>query len=127
MRIFKNKSFHRWALESGLKDSCLIRAVNEINTGLFEADLGGSVYKKRISLGHKGKCGGARILVAYKASDKAIFIYGFSKNKKANITFLERLALKKLARVYFNYDEKTIQYAVKMGELIEVCDEKINS
>ena len=120
MRVFKTRSFYRWAKEQKLKDEVLKKAVQEIEEGLYEANLGGSVYKKRISIGNRGKSSGSRTLVAFKLNNKAFFIYGFAKNKRSNITLKEELALKMLAKLYFTYDEKQIDRAIKIGELIEV-------
>jgi hypothetical protein len=120
MRILKNKSFHRWAKEVNLKDTNLINAIEEMAEGLYEANLGGHIYKKRISIGNKGKRGGARTIVAFKIHKRAIFIYGFAKNKKDTITFKEEEALKALAKVYVNYEENQINRAIETGELIEV-------
>ncbi|TLY46077.1 MAG: type II toxin-antitoxin system RelE/ParE family toxin [Gammaproteobacteria bacterium] len=120
MRVFKTRSFYRWAKEQKLKDEVLRKAVQEIEEGLYEANLGGSVYKKRISIGNRGKSSGSRTIVAFKLNNKAFFIYGFAKNKRSNITLKEELALKMLAKLYFTYDEKQIDRAIKIGELIEV-------
>lgn len=49
MRIFKNKAFHRWSKEIGFSNNRLKEAVNEINKGLYEANLGGNIFKKRVS------------------------------------------------------------------------------
>lgn len=126
MRIFKNKAFRRWADEIRLSDASLSKAVNEMVYGLYDASLGGNVYKKRVPLGHRGKSGGARTIVVFKLYDKVIFIYGFSKNDRANITKKEE-ALKALAKAYFSYSDHQISQAVKPGELVEVKYEKINS
>lgn len=53
MRILKTKLFHRWAKKNQLTSDSLINAVNEMESGLVEADLGSNVYKKRIAT--KGK------------------------------------------------------------------------
>jgi hypothetical protein len=98
----------------------LKEAVNEMQQGLYEANLGGCIYKKRVSIRGKGKRSGARTIVAFKAHDKAIFIYGFTKNQKDNITGIEQEALKKLAKFYFGCDDSQINKAIKHGELIEV-------
>lgn len=120
MRVFKNRAFHRWAKEQKLDDETLRKAIQEIESGLYEANLGGSVYKKRISIGSRGKSSGSRTLVAFKLHNKAFFIYGFAKNKRSNISLKEELALKMLAKLYFSYDEKQIDRAIKAGELVEV-------
>jgi hypothetical protein len=53
--------------------------------GLVDADLGGHVFKKRVAVPGKGKSGGARTLLVYRAGTKAFFVYGFAKNTRANI------------------------------------------
>jgi hypothetical protein len=98
----------------------LIKAVNEMRQGLYEANLGGNIYKKRLSIGSRGKRGGIRTIVAFKAHDKVFFIYGFAKNKRDNITHKEEEVLKALAKVYFSYNENQINQAIKVDELIEV-------
>lgn len=80
MRIFKNKTFTRWARKEGLSDAALIQAVAEAEQGLIDVDLGGHVYKKRVALAGRGKSGGARTVLAYQVNEKAFFIYGFAKN-----------------------------------------------
>lgn len=120
MRIFKNKEFHKWQIEVRLTDLTLKKAINEIESGLYEANLGGNVYKKRVPIENRGKSGGARTIIAFKLNNNAFFIYGFSKNERVNITHKENNALKELAKVYFSYDKKEIDRAVKSGELIEI-------
>ena len=127
MRILKNKPFSQWAKKLKLSDKLLVAAIDEMTHGLFEANLGGHIYKKRLPLGHKGKSGGARTIVALKFSDRAIFVYGYAKGVKSNIAKKEEDALKDLAKIYFSYDEKQINEAIKYGVLIEVENEKINS
>lgn len=120
MRIFKNKELHKWQKEVRLSDLTLKKAIYEIESGLYEANLGGNVYKKRVPLDNRGKSGGSRTIIAFKLNNNAFFIYGFSKNKRSNITLRENNALKELAKVYFSYDKKEINHAIKSGELIGV-------
>ncbi len=128
MIILKNRLFAEWADELKITDSALVDAMDEMTKGLYEANLGGHIYKKRIAIGHRGKSGGARVIIAFKVHEKAIFIYGFSKNKKGNITKKEEEALKALAKVYFSYNDTQIRHAIKTGKFIEVKHEKkINS
>ena len=79
MRIFKNKEFHKWTKKQSIKDSSLQKAVQEMNDGLYDANLGGGIYKKRIAYGGKGKRGGVRTILAFQIGKKAFFIYGFAK------------------------------------------------
>ena len=120
MRIFKNKAFNKWAAKEGLDDESLRTAVDEMEHGLIDADLGGHGVKKRVALAGRGKSGGARTLIAYRVSDKAFFIYGFAKNARANISVKELEALKIYAAVLLSYSEKDLDKAVKEGVLYEV-------
>ncbi len=120
MEIYKITAFSEWAEEYNVSDELLFDAIIEMNNGLFDANLGGNVYKKRIPLDNKGKRGGARTIIAFKYNDKAFFIYSFAKNKQANISDKELKALKKLAKVYFNLTDKEITEALRLGNLIKV-------
>jgi len=66
MRIFKNKWFERWARKEGVADESLLNAAAEIITGKVEADLGGSLFKKRLPL--KGM--GIALLLATKSQTR---------------------------------------------------------
>lgn len=120
MRIFKNKAFHRWSKELNISDQQLRTAIDEINHGSYEANLGGSIYKKRVAVGGRGKSGGARTIVAFKIKENAFFIYGYAKNVRSNISEQEELALKALAKIYFKYTDEQIAIAIKAGLLFEV-------
>ena len=56
--------FHRWALRGGLTDTALRTAVQEIEQGLIDGDLGGGVLKKRVGVPGRGKSGSARVILA---------------------------------------------------------------
>ena len=81
MNIYKTKVFDRWANGEGLANESLCDAVKEIKDGLYEADLGGGLFKKRIAKQGKGKSGGFRTLLATNKDDKWFFIFGFPKSE----------------------------------------------
>ena len=86
MRIFKTRLFNRWATDIKMTDDALSNAVNEMERGLIDANLGGHVYKKRVAIQGKGKSGGVRTIIAYRIEDKAFFVFGFAKSARANIS-----------------------------------------
>ena len=94
-----------------------------MKNGLVDADLGGHVYKKRVSLVGRGKRGGARTLIAFRIGETAFFLYGFAKNSRANISDKELKALRLLAGELMGYTEAALSKAAKAGELIEVKDD----
>lgn len=64
--VFKTKTFARWA-KNVLTDEQLCAAAKEIMQGLYEADLGPGLFKKRIAVTGQGKRGSTRTLVAKRA------------------------------------------------------------
>jgi hypothetical protein len=120
MLVLKNKPFDRWAKDINLQDAHLLAAVKEMMHGLYDANLGGNIYKKRIAIAGRGKRGGVRTIVAFKKYDVVIFIYGFAKNKRDTISDKEEEALKELAKLYFSYDEMQLKEAIQIGELREI-------
>lgn len=125
MSVYKTKVFARWAKGEHLTDQDLCRAVSEIEEGLIDAALGGSLVKKRVAASGRGKSGGYRTIIAYKIHRRAFFLYGFAKNERANIQPDELAALKKLAKVLIGYDKTQLAKALRDGVLSKVtCDEQ---
>jgi hypothetical protein len=123
MQIFQTKWFAHWADKEGLSSQVLCAAVAEISQGLVDANLGGHVIKKRVALGGRGKSAGVRILLAFKLSDKAFFMYGFAKNQQSNITDKELKALKLLAAKLLAYNSRQLAIAIAAQELYEVRED----
>ncbi|RRD69912.1 MULTISPECIES: type II toxin-antitoxin system RelE/ParE family toxin [unclassified Desulfovibrio] len=62
-RILKTRPFNRWLRKTLLDDNTLLKAIDEMERGLVDADLGGNVYKKRVALPGRGKSGSTRTLI----------------------------------------------------------------
>jgi hypothetical protein len=123
MAIYKTRWFDRWAKKQGLSTDALCEAVREMDAGLFDADLGGGLLKKRIARSGQGKSGGFRTLVATNKGGRWIFVYGFPKNERSNIDKDEQEALKKLATHLLSLTAPAIGKAKSDGELMEInCD-----
>ena len=120
MRIYKTKIFHKWIKANKITGGILKDTTKEIVAGLIDVHLGGGVYKKRIQTTNKGKSGGARVILAYKEGDRVVFLYGFNKNERDNITNKEKEAFKKLANFYLNLTDLVINKALLIQELMEV-------
>ena len=121
--VYKTRHFNRWARKADLSDEALCRAVGEIREGLVDADLGGGIIKKRIALPGHGKRGSTRTLLATNRNDRWIFVYGFEKNERANISDNELEALKLLADNLLALTKLQISEAVSNGSLVEVTNE----
>lgn len=114
------RQFSKWASKQEIPKNELANALEEVRTGKCEANLGGHVYKKRIRFGGQGKSGSGRTIICYKRGDRAIFIHGFAKNEKANLSPKELHAFKEFAKILLGLSKKEIGVAVKNGTFIEV-------
>ena len=124
MAIYKTRWFDRWARKQGLTTAALCAAVHEMASGLYEADLGGGLLKKRIARHGQGKSGGYRTLVATNKGDRWVFVFGFPKNARSNIDKDEEEALKKLSAHLLSLTTPALRKAEQAGELMEVRNEE---
>jgi hypothetical protein len=122
VRILKTKTFARWSRKERIRDSLLAAAVDEMRRGLFDAQLGGGLFKKRVPRPGGGKSGGYRTLLAMELIGRCVFLYGFAKSERDDIDDDELSKLKSLARAFLSMDEDTIGRLLKTGELLEVKD-----
>lgn len=123
MTIYKTRWFERWARKQDLSSLALCEAIWEMQAGLYEADLGGGLLKKRIARPGHGKSGGYRTLVATNKGSKWFFVFGFPKNVRSNIDKGEEESLKKLASHLLSLSPPALAAAERAGELMEVnCD-----
>lgn len=124
-RILKTKTFSRWLNKNALNNRHLLEAVEEMEKGLIDADLGCNVYKKRVKLPGMGKRGGARIIVATKLLKRWYLIFGFSKNDRSNISNDELLSFQEAAKRLLQLSDREIESAIHANQLEEIkIDEK---
>lgn len=98
MRIFKSKEFARFARKNQIGDADLCRANVEIHAGIIDADLAGGVFKQRLRRKGAGKSGGFRTIILLRLSSIAIFVYGFAKSDRANISSTELEVWQRIAK-----------------------------
>ena len=123
-RILKTRTFNRWLRKTLLSDTALLKAINEMERGLVDADLGGNVYKKRVAMPGRGKSGSTRTLIATNRQDRWFFMFGFEKNDKENITQAELAYLQEVAQIFLGYSSDELQLAIAKGEFLEVYYDK---
>ena len=95
-----------------------------MQTGLIDADLGGLLYKKRLAGPSSGKSGGYRTLLSAKLGERYVFLLGFSKSDKANITQDEKKALQFAGKLLLELSGPALSLALMSGVLLEVdCEQ----
>jgi len=124
VRILKTKTFHSWQKKSDITDDMLVIAVQDMQKGLIDAELGRNLLKKRIARKDSGKSSGYRTIVATKKKENWFFIYGFAKNEKDNITAQELGGLKDLATYLLGLSENEVSNSINKKLLNEVKNAK---
>ena len=117
------KKFNKWVKKKNLSPQALAKSLTEVVDGIFEASLGGYIFKKRIARHGKGKSGGFRTIICFKQGDLAIYLHGFSKSSKEDISEKELQSLKELATILLNMNHKELKKAISSGVLLEVNNE----
>ena len=120
-RVLKTRYFSKWMRKTELTDQSLCTAVIEMTQGLFDANLGGHVFKKRVGMGNRGRRSRARTLIATNQGSKWFFMYGFEKNDKSNIADNELEGLQDLAKDLLARTQVQIEEAIAAGKLEEIC------
>lgn len=116
MRKLSTKWFKKWSKKARLNNENMLEAIKNLEKGLSTAELGRHLYKVRVKKAHSGKSSGFRTIIVYKKNDRAIFLYGFSKNEKENIDKTELQYFKKLGKDLLS---------LKSDQLKEFVEQKI--
>jgi hypothetical protein len=122
VRIFKTKEFARFARREGITDDQLKEAIERIEKGLMDADLGAGLVKQRVARKGGGRSGGFRTVIAYRARTRSVFLFGFAKSTRANLKDDELRLYRKLAEVYLQLTPAQIEELIDDEELMEVED-----
>lgn len=124
MHVLKRKDFARWQSAEGLPDTSLCKAIRAMECGLVDADLGRCLYKMRVARPQGGKRDGYRTLLSARLGNRYVFLHGFSKSEKSNITQEEKQALQYAGKVFLELDPVALAKALKIGVLLEVrCEQ----
>jgi hypothetical protein len=125
VRIFKTKWLMRYARRERIADRSLSEAIERAGRGLIDADLGGGIIKQRVARSGQGRSGG-RMLVAYRAGTRAVFLYAFAKNERENIDPDELLTWREVGALWLAKGERDIALAIEEKELEEVTNGEDN-
>lgn len=121
--VFKTKTFSRWA-KGLLTDVQLCKAAKEIMQGLYEAELGAGLCKKRIALFGQGKRGATRTLVAKESAHGIFFLVGRQKSDPgSDFSDAQVDAAKIIGAALQKSSPQKIDDLVADGVLKEICHE----
>jgi len=125
MRVYATRWFSRFAKSERISDSRLCEAIERAGRGMLDADLGRGLIKQRHARPGQGRRGGYRvlILIAYRAGDRAVFLYGFAKSERDNVNPSQLAEWQSRARDVLAASQEAIERLIADDELREVyCD-----
>jgi len=123
VRVFKNSWFRKFATKELISDAALCEAVNRAEIGLVDADLGDGLLKQRIARPGSGRSGGYRTILIFRSGVRAVFLFGFAKSDRANLTAQEEAVYKAAAKLVLALSEHQFNAEVASGRMTEVkCD-----
>ncbi len=120
MQVYKLKAFARFQRRERVADSTLAGAVERMEQGLVDADLGSGLVKQRIARPGQGRSGGFRTIIAYRHGKRAVFLFGFAKNERANLDDDELAYWQRVGKVYLGLDDDDVALAIAADELMEI-------
>lgn len=120
MRIFKTKGVTRFTRREQVRDASLREAIERAERGTIDADLGGGLIKQRVARPGQGRSGGYRMIVAYRAAGRAVFLYAFAKNDRENISDEELQTLRTIGANWLAASSEILGYALERGDLQEI-------
>ncbi len=116
-RVFKTAWFAKAARKTHISDSELCAAIRQVMLGQAD-DLGGGVFKKRLSRNLY------RSIIVAKRGRYWIYAYLFAKQDRANIDDDELAAFRQLAVLYARKTAADIAKEMQCKELVEICHEE---
>jgi len=88
--------------------------------GAIDVDLGGGLIKQRVARTGQVRSGGFRMIVAYRVTTRAVFLYGFAKNDRDNIGDSELQALRAIGANWLAASSEVVGQAMADGDLQEI-------
>jgi hypothetical protein len=114
----------RYARRERIADRSLRETIERAGRGTIDADLGGGIIKQRVARGGQGRSSGYRMLIAYRAGTRAVFLYAFAKNERENIDPDELVTLREIGATWLTADARRITQALGAGILQEVTNDE---
>jgi hypothetical protein len=118
------KAFRRFQRKEGIADAALCEAIERALNGLIDADLGRGLIKQRVARKGQGRSGGFRTIVALRLGKRSVFMFGFAKSRRANLSPEDERELADYGSILLGLDDDELEAALTSDELKELeCDD----
>ena len=116
-RVFKTAWFSKAARKARIADVELCSAMRQVMLGQAD-DLGGGVFKKRLSKNDY------RSIIVARGGRYWVYEYLFAKKDRTNIERDELVEFRALADLYSRKTDADIAKELKFKELVEICHDE---
>ena len=113
-RVFKSAWFARASKKAGIGDTILCKAIAQVMAGRAD-DLGGGVFKKRLSNNQY------RSIIVARGGDYWVYQFLFAKQDRANIGEDELNGFRMIAQPYGGMTPDQVDAQLADGHWIEIC------
>ncbi len=121
MRAFKTNHFARYAGTQRITDAELWDAFGRIDGSNLDSNLGSGLIKQRFARpGRRGRPLGYCSILAYRTDNRALFFYGFPRNRPDELAPRELAVYRRLAAVILQLNEESIKHLIAEGKFTEV-------
>jgi hypothetical protein len=117
LRVFKSAWFAKAARKARISDAMLCKAIAQVMAGQAD-DLGGGVFKKRLSDNRY------RSIILARGRSFWVYQYPFAKQDRANIADDELKAFRNLATAYAALRAEQVSALVAGKDWMEICAEE---
>ena len=101
-------------------DATLVEAIEKLERGLMDADLGGGLLKLRVARPGQGRSGGYRTIVACRVSARAFYLVGYGKNDLDNIGEATLARLRRFAEELQRLTDDELDSLMASGVMREI-------
>jgi hypothetical protein len=115
-RVVKTAWFSKAAKKAHIKDDELCAAIRQVMLGQAD-DLGGGVFKKRLSKNRY------RSIILAKGRQFWVYEYLFAKKDRANIADDELDSFRELAKVYMTLSAQQVDRLLREKDWFEICNQ----
>jgi hypothetical protein len=99
MKVYATPEFSKFATKENISDRALCDAVDRAEKGLIDANLSGALIKQRIARPGQGRARGYRAVLVYQKGVLALFVHGFPKSVRANLSPSEQDAFGEFGKI----------------------------
>lgn len=114
-RVFKTAWFAKAARKAHIPDEELCSAIRQVMLGQAD-DLGGGVFKKRLSKNQY------RSIILARAGHYWVYEYVFAKQDRANIEDDELVDYRKLVKAYAGLTTHQVSQLIRDHDWMEICN-----